>query len=380
MASDVPTTPVMPAVWSAKIKATQEELARGEFSLHSVPGYVPGQPPTIAVWQHMDYLDIYPRVYGRECGANGIGTLREVALSSLLDDGQGALRAENPEWFPRSVTPDGAPDPGLLRGQSDGYQAALEAAGVLVHRVDVPDTGVSPYGPSASTLAMNQLLVLRGGSVIEKPGVTPLDVGRSGYLALWAWSRLGIVPVASIQGKGVAEAGSCVWLAEDVFVTGGGLTFNQAGLDQLLPMVAKSAALSPDAMTVLRINSPGATAFHRWTGQSHHPDVVVGALDVDKVIVYAAGLDHGTWNWLHDNGYGVVEVERDEQAQFLPCNLTVLEPGRVMMPAEAVKAVAAVRKLGVDVVEVPYSEFGRTGVGLATSTLRIARDKGPFRR
>ena len=83
MASDVPKQPVLPKSWADRIAATQAELADGTFSLESMPGYIPGQPPSVDFWHKYDYLEIYPRIYGRECGANGIGKLREVALVEI---------------------------------------------------------------------------------------------------------------------------------------------------------------------------------------------------------------------------------------------------------------------------------------------------------
>jgi N-dimethylarginine dimethylaminohydrolase len=229
-----------------------------------------------------------------------------------------------------------------------------------------------------STWAGNELLILRGGSVIEKIAISPFGTGRCEYLALWAFSNLGIPPLITITGKGVCEAGPCFWLAEDVFVIGHGMAYNQGGHDQLIPAVARSAGLDPGDMTTLTIRFPGKQYFNPYTGQSHHPDILIGALDVDKLVVYPPGLDYGTWEWLRKRGYKMVEVDRDEQRRFGPANVMLLEPGRVIMQAEATETIAAVRKLGVDVIETPYSEFMRTGGGLHCSTMRIARDKGPY--
>jgi N-dimethylarginine dimethylaminohydrolase len=106
--------------------------------------------------------------------------------------------------------------------------------------------------------------------------------------------------------------------------------------------------------------------------------MVIGPLDTKKVIVYAPGLTFPVWRWLKERGYQIVEVDRDEQVLYAPANVTILEPGRVVMHAEARRAVAAVRKLGIDVVEVPYSEFLRTGGGLHCSTMFVWREPGPL--
>ncbi|HEY7282336.1 MAG TPA: arginine deiminase family protein [Actinomycetota bacterium] len=376
--SDVPTTPPLPAPYAARIQEMQERLRSGEFTLDGMPGYVPGEPPSIETWHHMDYLDISPRIWGREVGCNGIGTLREVALVEITPNERFELRDRDPAYFPRMGLAHEELDTGRMRDQSLEYQAALESAGVAVHRVAFPDPPVGAFGPLRGTWAANELFVIRGGSVIEKLAVSPFGFGRAEYLALWAWTQLGVPIQAAITGTGVAEGAAGVFLADDVYVVGRGIAFNQEGLDQLLPIIQRSSGLPPEAFHSVVFDCPGNIYFDPGAGTSHHTDMVIGPLDVDKVIVYAAGLTFPVWRWLKERGYQIVEVERDEQVRFAPANVTILEPGRVIMHAEATNAVAAVRKLGVDVIEVPYSEFLRTGGGLHCSTMFVERDRGPL--
>jgi N-dimethylarginine dimethylaminohydrolase len=56
----------------------------------------------------------------------------------------------------------------------------------------------------------------------------------------------------------------------------------------------------------------------------------------------------------------------------------LIEPGLVVMHAEAPKAIAAVRKAGVEVIPIEYSEFLKEGGGLHCSTGLIWRDRGPY--
>ncbi|HEY7282708.1 MAG TPA: arginine deiminase family protein [Actinomycetota bacterium] len=370
--------PPLPPAYARRIGEMQERLRSGEFTLDGMPGYVPGEAPSIETWHHMDHLDISPKIWGREFGANGIGRLREVALIEITEAERFSMRELDPAYFPRMGLEYRELDIGLMREQSLVYQAALEDAGVLVHRIAYPNPPVGAFGPLRNTWGGNELLVVRVGSIVEKIAVSPFGFGRSEYLALWAMTRLGIPPVGTITGTGVAETGPCFWLAEDVFVTARGVAYNQEGIDQMVPIVRRSSRCEPEDFTTLVIDCPGPWYFDPQTGVSHHPDMVLGPLDVDKVIAYPPGIDFRTWRWLQEHDYTIVEVERDEQIRYGPANVTIIEPGRVIMHAEAVRAVAAVRKTGVDVVEVPYSEFMRTGGGLHCSTLRLWRDQGPF--
>lgn len=374
MASSLPSKPTLPPAWQARVDELQAAVLEGRFDLSALPGYVPGQPPAYATWHGIDHIDIVPGVYGRRFGANGIGPLREVALVEITDNERFIAHDQDPAYFPKMGLAHEGLDIARMTDQSAAYEAALEQAGVLVHRIAYPDPPVGAFGPLRGTWAANEVLVLRGGSVIEKNAISPLGIGKAEYLAYWLHSVASVPPVLAINGAGVAEAGPCFWLAEDVFVHGSGLGYNAAGVAQLQGAVQASTDLPTH---FVEIRFPGQIYFDPLAGFSHHPDMVLGPLDVDKVIAYPAGVDFATLRWLHDHGYEIIEVEHDEQVQFAPANVTILEPGRVIMHAEAPKAVAAVRRAGVDVVEVPYSEFLRTGGGLHCSTLRILRDRGP---
>jgi len=376
--ASVDKAPVLPAAWAKQIADVQERARRGEFSVAEMPGYVPGEPAQPSTWHHMDLLEIYPRIYGRECGANGIGRLREVALVEINEAERFPLYDEDPMYFPQTGLSYFDLDTNRMKDQSAQYQAALEEAGVLVHRVAFPNPPVGAFGPMRGTWAANELLILRGGSVIEKIAINPFGFGRSEYLAYWAWTQLSVPPLLTIAGEGVAETGPCLWLAEDVFVAAHGLAFNDDGLGQLIPAVARSSKLSLAELTVLQIECAGGRYFYPTVGTSHHPDMVLGPLDVDKVIAYPPGLDFVTWSWLKDHDYKIVEIDRDEQLKFAPANVTIIEPGRVIMADGADNAIAECRKLGVDVTTVPYDEFLRSGGGLHCSTLRVWRDPGPY--
>jgi hypothetical protein len=378
-ADDVQSMPPLPDVYRSNMEATQQKLKEGRFTLNDMPGYIPGEPPSIETWHHMDYLDIYPKVWGRPCGKNGIGVLKEVVLTEITEYEKFAYYDLDPAYFPRMGAHDYASiDIAKMQDQSAQYQAALEAAGVTVHRIRFPEPHVSAFGPGKSNWGAAELFILRGGSVLPKRGVNPFGYGRAEYMSLWAMAVLGVPVQFAITGKGICECGPSFFLAEDVFVTARGIAFNDEGLSQFLPVVQRSTGLDPKDFTALVIDCPGPYYFDPATGISHHPDMVLGPLDNGKVIAYPPGLDFRTWTWLKRHGYEVVEVDRDEQVRFAPANVMLLEPGLVIMHAEATAAIAAVRKAGVEVVPVEYSEFLAEAGGLHCSTGQIYREPGPY--
>jgi N-dimethylarginine dimethylaminohydrolase len=74
-----------------------------------------------------------------------------------------------------------------------------------------------------------------------------------------------------------------------------------------------------------------------------------------------------------------VPASFEDHVRHKVCNLTLLEPGRVIMPAEARVTVERVRAAGVEVIETPYSGFHAAGGGLHTATLALHREPGPSR-
>ena len=79
---------------------------------------------------------------------------------------------------------------------------------------------------------------------------------------------------------------------------------------------------------------------------------------------------------LADLRYGCRSLRRSPG--FTAANVLTLEPGLVVMHAEATESIANVRAAGVEVIEVPYSEFMKEGGGLHCSTGQIWREKGPY--
>ena len=376
--SDVAPEPIIPPVMQARISEMQEQVRDGSFRLDSMPGYVAGSRPSPDTWHNIDALEIYPLVWGRECGQNGIGKLREVALTEITEWEKFAFYDQDPAYFPQMHGSYSTLDTSKMRDQSYAYQAAMEEHGVVVHRVEMPNPPVSAYGPAKSTWGIAELFVLRGGSVLPKRGINPFAYGRSEYFSLWAMQRLGIPVLGAITGTGIAECGPSMFLAEDVFLVARGRAFNDEGIAQFFDMVQRSSGLDEGDMNFLTIDCPNPYYFDPATGLAHHPDMLIGPLDNRKVIAYPPGIDYDTLRWLKSHDFEIVEVEHDEQIRFAPANVLLIEPGLVVMHAEAPKAIAAVRKAGVEVIPIEYSEFLKEAGGLHCSTGLIWRDRGPY--
>jgi N-dimethylarginine dimethylaminohydrolase len=366
----------------------QERLRSKSWSWNDVALVYDGKgtEQSIVPLHELDHLDVYERTYGRRVGANGIGRLREVALSRINE-------AEN-RIFDELLPYRGAPglleshgvgkrgfgrieDVGLCRSQQDAYAEALEREGVTVHWIDWGEEPVSAYGPMHAMWAAAEVLVVDGGAIVPKRGRDPFSFGRGEWLSRWLFWELNIPTLLTVAGRGIAEAGTLTWLAQDVFVSGRSIAYNDEGMEQVLPVVERSSRVSE--LQVLTVHCQGERYFDPETGEAAHVDNLIAPLDIDKVLCYAPGVDTPTLLWLKQNGYTVVNADFEDHVRHKVCNLVLLEPGRVIMAAEARATVERVREAGVEVVETPYSGFHTAGGGLHSATLQILRDSGPRR-
>jgi N-dimethylarginine dimethylaminohydrolase len=368
--------------------AYQERLRRRDWSWDDVSLFYEGhgKPQSIVPLHGLDYLDVYEHTYGRTIGANGIGRLREVGLSRITDAEDRIYSDEMPyAGVPGLLEAHGAGARGLgrlagldaARAQQDAYAELLEANGVQVRWIDWGDEPVGAFGPLHAMWAAGELLVVTGGAIVPKRGREPFSFGRGEWLSRWLFWELNVPTLLTVAGRGIAEAGTLVWLAQDVFVAGDSIAYDDDGMEQVLGVVERSAGDLD--VRVLTIHCQGERYFDPATGEAAHVNNVIAPLDVDKVLCYTPGVDTEALLWLRRNGYEIVPVGFEDHALHKACNLMLLEPGRVVMASEARATIERVRAAGVEVVETPYGAFHAAGGGLHTATLQIHREPGPSR-
>jgi N-dimethylarginine dimethylaminohydrolase len=323
-------------------------------------------------WHRHDFLKYYDQVYGRQCGAAGIGKLKDVGLIRVRKgkEADHPFLKEDPEFVRgaglRSV------DRTRLRDEQASYSEKLQQYGVKVYWIDFPEEFRGAYGPMGDPYSAGDLMFLPGGTIVPKHGTALASVasfGRPEYLARWVFWNLGLPPLVTINGKGVWAPG--VFLADDVYCQAVGVGTNEDGLNQVVP---KLKSVVSEKVQLLRILTPGWSAFDAASGISAFANDVIAPLDVDKVLVYPAGLDKDANWWLWDNGYKIVEVPHAEQVRYRPCNGVIIEPGLVAINAAAEETIRSVRKAGVEVVPVEYRAHS---AGLASATMQIWREAGP---
>src|SRR5581483_6474721 len=113
-------------------------------------------------------------------------------------------------------------------------------------------------------------------------------------------------------------------------------------------------------------------------GGEFHIDMVVGTVGLRKAIIYPGSLDYQTYRWLTEKKFQLAEIPADEQRQFAPANLVVLEPNRVIMPKGAVKTIRAVEAMAIEVIPIETEGIMQGGVnGISCVTMQLLREPGP---
>jgi N-dimethylarginine dimethylaminohydrolase len=375
-ATTIGTAP--PAAPDSPFEAALAERRARNWGVADLPFAQEGIDAAGWAYEDLDYGDVYPAVWGRPCGENGIGRLREVALSRITD----AELQVYDERYPFHGDPVWLESQGLLRAdvprlqeEQARYSELLEANGVRVHWIDFGESPMSAFGPMQVMWAASDCWVTRGGVVVQKTGWHPFGFGRSEWMARWLQHEIAIPILYTVHGKGVHEPSTTIWLAEDVWVAGLSAAYNPEGHRQVEAVVRRTCGVEDLKVHVMHLTTD--RFFDRDSGLSAHITNVICPLDLRKVLVYRAGIGAGTLRWLRRMGYTIVDVDRDEQIQCTPTNTIPLAPGVVFMVAEAKRAIAAVRRAGVEVIEVPNAEFMRIGGALHCRTLRIYREPGP---
>lgn len=359
----------------------QEESRNKDWSLKDVPFYKgKGVEHGPFEWNNVDYRDVYDKIYGRKCGSAGIGKLREVGIVRPTKDDEYSDHPyfhEDKEYMNRDgffLLSDKV-DVVKLEEEAEKFAEAFERNGVKVYWIRYPERPIAAYGPMMNMHSAAELLILPGGSIIPKKGYAlapTAGLGRAEYLARWAFWNLSIPTLLTVTGKGVWVTGT--FIADDVYMQGMGVETNWEGLQQVAPVIKRVCG---ENIHIQPIRTPGWKYFDKHTGANTHGGMVITGLDVDKVLVHKAGIDIATHEWLRRHGYTIVEADLEEQIQHSAAATVTLEPGHVMMHAKAKKTIAAVRKVGVEVMPIEYDEYNRYGAAITCATMLILRDPGP---
>lgn len=339
-----------------------------ERELTAFPGYRAGSVPQYATYHEgVDFLDELEAVWGKRWGAQGIGRLREVAMSPPTEVEALELYDEDPAFF---VYGGELPELGLMREQHAALAETYKSLGIEVHTFQYPETPRSAYGVMKRAVSAAAGFVINGGAIIPREAA-PYWRGRSRYVSQFL-QVMGCPILYTVHGKGVCEIGASVRMADDLIVVMLSTDCNRNGLDQVRPI------LEAAGYRIWVASSPGPLYdFHPEVPGWMHADMWIAPLDRDLALVYPPWCDFETIRYLQSIGYRLIEAPRAEQEAVTPVNMITVEPRKVVMPAGAPQTRALLEAEGVETIEIEYREVIKYGGGIRCTTMQLVRDPGP---
>ena len=342
-----------------------------DYPLENYPDYVPGKPPQLEKLHRIGYLEEVERIWGKKWGGyQGIGKLREVALIRPNEVESSPLWEKDLTFFMMRF---GKPDLDLLLKQHNAYAKILEANEVKIHWMTI-DNPWGAYGPMRKLYMACEAMVVKGGAILSRFGHGSWKRGLNPHFQKFLAS-IGCPILYMVHGGGICEVGPWRPVAENAIIGHMGIAANEDGIDQVVQVLKRNGF---EEIHIARMQTYMDTLE---AAGEFHIDMVLGILDIRKAVVYPAHLDYEIYRWLKDRKFELIEIPPDEHKRFVPANLVTLEPGKVIMPAGAEKTIRAVRKLGVEVIEIDTVELLKGGTnGLSCTTLALVRDPGPSLR
>lgn len=336
--------------------------------LSRFPGYRAGSVPQYTPYHaEVDFMDELEAIWGRRWGAQGIGRLRAVAMSTPTEVETLELYDEDPAFF---VYDGVLPDLEVMREQHAGLAQTYRQLGIEVLEFSYPETPRSAYGTMKRAVSAAAGFVINGGAIIAREA-TPYWRGRSRYVSQYL-QAIGCPILMTVHGKGVCEGGAFTRMADDFIIGMLSTDANQDGIDQVRPVLERAGY----ELWVAR--SPGPLYdFHPEVPGWMHADMWIAPLDARLAIVYPPWCDFETIRYLLSIGYELIEVPRSEQERVCPVNMITIEPRKVVMPAGAPQTRRLLEGAGVETIEVAYDEVLRYGGGIRCTTMQLVRDAGP---
>ena len=206
-------------------------------------------------------------------------------------------------------------DSDALVAQYQRFVELIEASGAEIVWIDEPNSQAVQDDLADSIFTYDPSIVTSGGAVLLRLG-KPLRVDET-ELHRALYERHGVPVIGEIEAPGTIEGGDCFFLDSSTLAVGRGFRTNQAGIDQLI------AILAPHGITVETYDLP----YFSGPEACVHLMSLVSPLDDDLAIIYAPLFPTALYQRMTDLGYTLLHAPEDEFAATGGLNLNVLATG-----------------------------------------------------
>ena len=296
------------------------------------------------------------------------GKLRKVLVHRPGEEASHPILAKDPAFF---NLPEGLTNLAKMQKQHDEFVRVMKSEGVDVIYLDSKIPLIGAYEvPLRSACYAHEAFVIKGGAIIERPACA-YKKGYDVYIAK-RLVELGCPILGTIRGKGVFEASNLVWLDSEHVLLAMSLRTNREGIDQVIPYLREAGVQDVHVASL-----PGYLRSRKWQvgGASgyFHLDMTFGIAAEGLGVIYPGGVGYDTVRHLVENEINLIEVS-EEELRNDATNVLPLAPGKLVIPSGSPEASKALRREGVDVLEIDLSEFVKGGGGPTCMTLPLIRD------
>lgn len=326
-----------------------------EDAYHKLHFNIPGEPEP--AFEEPAMLE---KVWGDRWGVNSdVGRLRKVLVCRpgmewelMLEGGEyleevQAWVAADKMWYWKGQE---RPNLALVRSQHDALVEALRAENAEVIYLEDP----LPH-MTKSIFTRDPAIIVKGGAIVCRLGVSYRRGEELPFTRTLA--KLGMPILHTIHGKGLMEGGSFAWLNSQTAVVSVGHRSNIEGARQL------AEVLKTHGVELICVDN---------LGYGLHIDGSFVMVDVDLALAFVRDLPWWFLSRLKDLGIRIQDPDPRDGAFGVNC--LAVRPGRVIMAAHAERTAERLRRAGVEVVLVDYSEIHKSGGGIHCSTLPLIRD------
>ncbi len=228
------------------------------------------------------------------------------------------------------------------------FVSLLRRLGVKVHQLGVesasPDL-IYQYDPS---------LVTDRGAILLRSG-KPSRRGEEDLQA--AWYEANDIPILGrIEAPGTVDGGDVFWLRPDLVCVGRSLRTNQAGIDQLIPLLEGTVRVFD-------------VAYDAGEHECLHLLSVISPITDEIVVVEPARLPSGLYRLLESMRILMIAIP-PEEVPSLACNVLVIRPGVVAMVEGNTQTQGFLEDQGIEVHTFGGTEICWNGSGGPTCLTR----------
>ena len=358
---------VVESYYDAPVKEEEhDEMA----TLERLPWFERGKPLKNWILHETNFYDEVDKIWGNKWGAEGLGKLREVLVSKPTENEVRKEYGAEPQYY-YSMAPSGeTANMSKLQDQYDYLYKVLKENGVRVNYVEPPVPMIGAYGYIKNLVTLAGAgLVAKGGAIVHRMGLGSWQRGRE---VIWskALTTLGVPIYLTIHSTGIGEPGAGRWLDGKRFVFNSSTVANEEGLRQI------NFILGNLGLELVTQYSPGwVNSLDGGKIGTTHTDMNLLMADIGLAVVAPYFFDYSFVRYLANHKVKMIDVPMDEYWD-LTCNGITLEAGKVIVNKGAPKTIAKLRREGVDVIEIDFTESTRFGIsGIHCSVCELKRDQ-----